>query len=403
MSFSCSAWETFAEGDKRIDRYKRFWRGLDPFRISSGTTIYHKYDKMNATFFLDGDVPFIPPKAALAAARTPTPRRLFFVSARREEGATEFTLSATNCSMTESRVEVAVECALGRDCRATRMRRSQANTRPDYSTPLDSAFRMGFIASTLPFAHVGDGGMSSYTERFLRDPTTPQLRRTGSHFVNMAAVPPAVFARRLAAVLNAWYQLTLVSDTAAYYNANPAPASAPAPVNNNNNNNNNSNNNSASGVGDAVYGFDFGQVTDDGWATLRQDVVEASCTLFCSRSATARLTHRVPVFAYDRAWLALLLASATVLLATGLAGSVLSWRTRVPDMLGYVASMTYNNRYLRLPNSRGGVLDAMQRARMLRDLRVSVGDVGGAAAGVGHVAFTSWEDVRALEKGRKYT
>jgi hypothetical protein len=126
------------------------------------------------------------------------------------------------------------------------------------------------------------------------------------------------------------------------------------------------------------------------------------------------------VFAYSRAWLALLFASAGVLLATGVAGAALGWRTRVPDVLGYVASMTYNSRYFALPgedggrgsggggseagvgDGGGGVLDAMDRARLLRKVVVSVADVRGGYV-VGRVAFTSGADVRRLERGRLYT
>ncbi len=72
-----------------------------------------------------------------------------------------------------------------------------------------------------------------------------------------------------------------------------------------------------------------------------------------------------------------------------------------PDLFGYVASMTYNNRYLALPR-RGGVLDAMHRARLLRNLHVCVSDVDGGNS-VGRIAFTTAKTVRALENGRKNT
>jgi hypothetical protein len=89
-----------------------------------------------------------------------------------------------------------------------------------------------------------------------------------------------------------------------------------------------------------------------------------------------------------------------VLLERGLAGSALGMRTHVPDKLGYVASMTYNNHYLPLPDH-GGVLDAMHRARLLHDLRVSISDVGEGCK-VGCIAFTSNAEVHVLQKGRKY-
>jgi hypothetical protein len=120
----------------------------------------------------------------------------------------------------------------------------------------------------------------------------------------------------------------------------------------------------------------------------------------CSRSTQATLTHSVEVFAFSRPWLALLFCCSAVLLATGIAGTVIGLRTRVPDMLGYVASMTYNNRYLPLPDN-GGVLDTMHRARLLHNLRVSISDVE-SGSDIGRIAFTSSPEVYGLKKGRKY-
>jgi hypothetical protein len=194
----------------------------------------------------------------------------------------------------------------------------------------------------------------------------------GREFVDMAQVPPAAFASRLLLLLNMAYQSGLVTQSPVFLNDNPADA--------------------------AAYGFDFGRLPANG--SVAQAVVDAACRLMCTRSTEAAVTHTVQVFAYSRLWLALLFGSASVLLTLGLAGTVVGWRTYVPDMLGYVASMTYNNDYVPLPE-RGGVLDAMHRARLLRNVRVKVGDVRGDGD-VGLVAFTTQRNVRPLEKGRPY-
>ncbi len=70
-------------------------------------------------------------------------------------------------------------------------------------------------------------------------------------------------------------------------------------------------------------------------------------------------------------------------------------------MLGYVASMTYDNPHIPLPDT-GDVLNGMARARLLKDMSVKIGDTQGTAA-VGHIAFTSGVTVRRLKKGRMYT
>jgi hypothetical protein len=105
---------------------------------------------------------------------------------------------------------------------------------------------------------------------------------------------------------------------------------------------------------------------------------------------------------YSLVWLVLLLGSSTVLLSAEIARSILSKRAKVPDVLGYVASSTWNNGFLRLPQSGAGVLDAMHRIRLLWDLRVSVGDVHGDDD-VGRLTLAVSRDVQELEKGRKYT
>lgn len=74
-------------------------------------------------------------------------------------------------------------------------------------------------------------------------------------------------------------------------------------------------------------------------------------------------------------------------------------------MLGFVASMTYDNPYVVLPEG-GATLDAMERARLLRDLRVRIGDVR-IEEDVGHVAFAAVDEmgdtsVGPLERRRKY-
>jgi hypothetical protein len=253
------------------------------------------------------------------------------------------------------------------------MRRSTVHSQQlDFSTPFDNTLRRELIELSLPYSSSAQGQTSSITEAFLRDSAKVAQMNPGAFYVNLAEVPPPLFASRLLIVLNNWYQLTLAHRGAVFYGDNPANHS--------------------------VYGFDFGRLPANG--SVAQEIINASCRLMCTRSTVARVTQAVEVFAYSRLWLALLLASAVVLQATGLGGMALGWRTRVPDVLGYVASMTYNNPFLPLPDG-GGVLDAMERARVLRDLRVWVSDVRGGDD-VGRIAFTSDADARGLEQGRLY-
>jgi hypothetical protein len=373
MSLGCLPWETFRPGDKRLAGYKRLWGSKNPFSALIEGKVH------DTSFFLDGDMTFIGKNVSYDAHTPQRAARLFFVSAYKAAGtANETLLSATRCAVTETHVDVFVHCPPGRVCRAMRVRRSLVDRRPAARTPLNSNF-VQTMRLTLPFAYIGM--QSSPTENFLFG-SVRQRRRGAS--VNLSQVPPRVFSARLQLVLQTWYQLLLASDGNVFYNDNDLDSGQ---------------NNSAGGNLSAVYGYDFAQLPANG--AVEQSVVNAACKRMCTRSTQAAVTDTVQVFSYSRVWLALLFTSSGVMLATGLVGAFLGRKVCVPDILGYVASMTYNNRYLPLPES-GGVLDAMERARILRDLLIAVGDVKGSSD-VGHVALTTSNDVRRLEKGRRYT
>jgi hypothetical protein len=373
MSLSCGPWETFPEGDERLRSYRKAGTIFeDPFRIKGSELTLHTAPDANTTFFMDGDMPEATLDNATAVARDPRIRQFYFVSGRQSANNIKYDLSATRCNISENHVEARVYCRSGRDCSVTRLRRSLVDTRPTTSSPFDDVWRKSLLIQTMPFMMTGTGAYSSSIEIFLRDSVSATKLTSNESFVNLSEVPPDVFSRRLAIVLNDWLRLSMTYSSGVAYGDNPSSPSD--------------------------YGFDFGGVPANG--SVPQSVIEKSCQLMCTQGTEATLTHTVQVFSFSEPWLALLFASSTVLLLTGLAGSVLSLRTRVPDILGYVTSMTYNNRYLRLPEQ-GGVLDATHRARLLRDLHISVSDVEGGNS-IGRIAFTSETRVRALEKGRKY-
>jgi hypothetical protein len=324
------------------------------------------------------DVDESPPtmeRNASTAARDPRLRHLYFVSIRRRDAGAPYSLAAINCAVRELHAEVDVRCpAGGRDsCRAARIRRSLADARAAARTPLDDSLRVHVIVKHLPTIEDTLATRSTHVERFLYDSSKRPPWSSSAPFVDLSRVPPREFSERLQLLLNTWYTFRLAANPDVFYGVNDGNISA--------------------------YGFDFAQLPADG--RVAQSVVEESCRLMCTPSTQATLTHTVEVFTYNRRWMALLFLSSAVLLVTGLAGAAIGLRTHVPDMLGYVSSMTYNNRYLPLPNG-GGVLDAMDRARMLFDLPVSVSDVRGGEE-VGRLAFTSHADVRMLEDGRMYT
>jgi hypothetical protein len=125
---------------------------------------------------------------------------------------------------------------------------------------------------------------------------------------------------------------------------------------------------------------------------------------FIPASTTATASRRTPVYACSIGWMAALLVAAAALAATGAAALVLQLRcTLAPDMLRYVASMTYANPHFRAPAG-GTALDGLERAKLLRNVRVRIGDVRGNDGDVGEVAFAAADgvEVRELEHKRQY-
>lgn len=75
---------------------------------------------------------------------------------------------------------------------------------------------------------------------------------------------------------------------------------------------------------------------------------------------------------------------------------------RGPRILGYVSTMTRDNSYVDLPSG-GCTLDGLERARLLKDMRVRLQDVA-PEDGVGHIALSSAETSEKgnLVSGRLY-
>jgi hypothetical protein len=129
-------------------------------------------------------------------------------------------------------------------------------------------------------------------------------------------------------------------------------------------------------------------------------------------AANATLARTRRVYVCSAPSLDLLFTCALALLLLGVARSIVGGRMCAPDVLGYAASMTYNNPYLAVADRVGasdaqrraggaGLLNAMDRAPALAGLRLSDGNVRGQEP-VGHVAFTPSTDMRPLMKGRCY-
>jgi hypothetical protein len=95
----------------------------------------------------------------------------------------------------------------------------------------------------------------------------------------------------------------------------------------------------------------------------------------------------IEVYHCNYLWFALLMSSSVVLIMLGAIGSALGHLCHAPDMIGYVSSFTYNNPYMQVPAG-GESLGAMERARLLRDMTVKIGDAT-VESDIGHVVFAT--------------
>ncbi|RSL45144.1 hypothetical protein CEP53_010899 [Fusarium sp. AF-6] len=91
-----------------------------------------------------------------------------------------------------------------------------------------------------------------------------------------------------------------------------------------------------------------------------------------STSGTRTATYQV--YKANRLWVAILLATTTLLQLLAVLGLVLQFFIRGPDVLGFASSLTRDNPYVPLTPG-GSSLDGPDRARKLRDVRLQLADV----------------------------
>ena len=211
---------------------------------------------------------------------------------------------------------------------------------------------------------------------------------TASAFTDLSRLSPELFSKRLSLVLNTYYQLS--TQPTGYFGGLSGNLSAYGP--------------------DTLPNTDLNaylpsnlSATDHSFMDWYYDFeanIQDIDSPFIGATTTAITSYKKEIFVCNYAWLALLMTSSTAILLTGSIALVLKRRTLGPEMFGFVSSMTYENPYIKIPTG-GSMLDAMERARLLKDVPVCVGDVDGDEQ-IGHIAFAAGIPVRKLERGRLY-
>lgn len=356
------------------------------------------------TFFLQTDIPLSQGEDGRfdayagyvntsSDAPTYPKRQITYASVYRFDHDQNTTLNIVNCSLGQIHIETTINCTLDK-CSAVQQRRSQTDTRNENVTPFDHSLIAGLALKAFPKTFGWSRG-SNPTEQFLFNATASQfvspVSDLGSNtgWVDMALLSTDVFAKRLSLLLNTYYQLTIAPN--AYLGNLPQ------------------NNYSAFGldttpVNDVDVYLPSNVTTKNttfvDWYWTYQHETSDPGTYFIGGTTNSTVSKTHAVYVCNFAWLGLLLSAAITIFMTGVASLLLKWKTLGPEMFGFVTSMTYENRYVRVPDG-GSTLNGMERARLLKDVEFCVGDVEGERD-VGHIAFAAGVPLRKLERGRLY-
>ena len=316
-------------------------------------------DILGQSIFLDTNTPFTNERATGSVS---TPRRVLFGS----QYARGIVLA--NFTVTQSRVESRVSCLDGK-CAVTQMRNSQEDHLPPDFTFLENSTIVGYLFG---YFGLGDGitALGRPTAMYIQNQTYNLPKD-----VDLVNVSASDFSTRLGVLFNTFYVASL------------APMAIPGTA--------------SPQASDYVPEIDWSQSIGS------IDLRGSSNDGFASRLSTATVVQSLP----DRwnvspVWLASLIISASVLFALGIWGTIAKYRCLAPDIMGYVSSFTRDNQFCSI-DPPGSALDAFDRARLLKNAWVRIGDVKPGDS-TGRVAV-SWMErgkekpmLQPLKKGRVY-
>jgi hypothetical protein len=253
----------------------------------------------------------------------------------------EYGLNIARCSLAQNHVEAMVECD-GGQCATKRIRKSVSDKRPSEFTAFEHGLVMQGFAEQFPLAVTFSVG-SSPTERFLANSSVfPFIQQAGQitqdvAYTNLSLLEPEVFSRRLSSVMNTYYQLTI--QPTGYFGSLSKNLSVYGP--------------------DTLPATDINKylpsnlsATDNSffdWFETFNALVQTSDSPFIGATTTARTRRTEEIFVGNTAWLSLLMISSASIFAVGVTALVLKRRTLGPEMFGCVASMTYENPWIKVP------------------------------------------------------
>ncbi|KAF1977382.1 hypothetical protein BU23DRAFT_452372 [Bimuria novae-zelandiae CBS 107.79] len=287
------------------------------------------------------------------------PCPISFKSLSNEDAADEdyYNYTVSTCELSYDLYETRINCK-GKSCTPTAMRKIDRYTGANYTRDTDAYFQkivLANIMATLPnIDNLGVGSVafrgSSNAEKWLADPTN--FVGYLYTYAQLYTLTPELFSQRLTVLWNTFFQSTYAMTT-------------------------------LSGALDQT----FSNVTRSAHSQLFNGTVAA-------------LTTPMPnVWRTNWNWFIALLVSSVVLQIAAYAALFFKYYTCVPDIIGYASSMTLLNPYVPVPTG-GTTLHGLERACMLQDMQVMIGDVC-ADEPAGAVAFAKVDKGRVARLNRK--
>ncbi|KAL4994599.1 hypothetical protein BDV10DRAFT_197389 [Aspergillus recurvatus] len=276
--------------------------------------------------------------------------------------------TVTTCQVTQRMVEALIECVDG-SCEATKVRPSTTDHRDKNFTSFDYwawivLDMLTSVGSQKAQREVMWGVGSSVL--FLND-STSFLMQTGisgtQAEVNISNIDPELFSTRASILLNTGLQAFMA----------PTGFSGQLPTNL------------------SLYGVPHvpgrglqAMANQTALDTFEYNVYAPPMQLlailndlapFVGASTNATFVRYTEVYRPEYVWAVILIISSVLLFAVGVTGICVRLKTFAPNMFDPVAGMTYNNPYISLTGREYDPLDADERANLLGDKRVQIGEV----------------------------
>lgn len=251
---------------------------------------------------------------------------------------TEGLAAIATCNVSPLRLSSTVFCQ-GQRCNVTSVSRLPTNFTDSHQNTLIESLLNGALPG---IGSGGGGGMSTPTARYLTDPETTLIREPTTAPLNR--VPLDILSERMSVILNTYYY----ASTASWMLANDLTSTL-------------SLNNQA------------------GFFRIQLPTI---------LNATASVdTPHDRVYRVQQVWFTIALITSLALEIIALANIGLRWMTKIPDIFGYVSSLTLHNELCRENGlAVSSALDGLERAAELGDVKFRIADVR-SDNDVGRMAF----------------